>query len=365
MAYKRFNVCYSVAEPDKLKIELVKRYVFKNPIDCCVFRCSVNNVYLIKTEDIVYYLRIANNGVRGLSLIDYEEEANIMISLNENGVNTAVPVRCKNGKFVWQINSPEGVRYAILFKEVKNNPSDDSIKRSNCLGKALANIHIISDNKNYKVSRVPIDFTYLIEKPLTLLEPYLKNKKPEEYIFICNSLNKLKKYITERLPAEKPYYGFCHGDVSGNVFFQGETPTFFDFDFMGNGWRLDDISFYIWGMEKQNPQYRESKEYNAFMDGYNAVRRLSDNEMDCINAFCAIRSIWSIGFCIMAFAKRNGLAGIEDHINYCINNFRMRYGQVFDDYLPQQPLQLFHQLSKRIASRVHRLRRTHVYARDF
>ena len=329
MAFEQINVCYSVIEPDSLKIVLNEQYGFNYNTKCYLYRSSINDVYFVKTDDAVYYLRIANNGARGLTLIDYEEEINIMISINDNGVSTAAPVPCRNGKFVWAINAPEGIRYAVLFVGIKSNPSDDHTKSSYSLGQALANIHTISDHKEYKISRPPIDFRLLIEKPLSLLRPYLEPEKPYEFLFICNSLERLREYITEKLSLQKPFYGFCHGDISGNVFFQGEIPTFFDFDYMGYGWRSDEIAFYIWGMEKKNPHYKESEEYKAFIDGYNSVRGLSENEIKCINAFCAIRSIWTISISIMLFAKRNGLFAVEEYIRQCTGDFLMRYNKVF------------------------------------
>jgi Ser/Thr protein kinase RdoA (MazF antagonist) len=320
-----FKVCYSIADPDELKTELIKRYGFKKSIECYVFKRSINDIYQVKMDDIIYYLRIAsndirfaNNGTTRLNMIDYQEEANIMVSLNKNGVNTAIPVRCKDNSFVWPINAPEGIRYAILFTEAKNNPSDNKIKLNYNIGQALANIHKISDEQNYIVSRAPIDFTQSIEKVLALLKPFLDKKEPGEYEFIANAANEIKAYITERLITEKPYYGFCHGDVGGNVFFNGEIPTFFDFDFMGYGWRIDDISYFVWDNLIENPQYKKSEDYIAYIDGYNAVRQLSKNEMECMDAFGALRALWIMGSAILGLYKKGERLALEGLINHMV-----------------------------------------------
>jgi Ser/Thr protein kinase RdoA (MazF antagonist) len=253
-----FKVSYSVADPEALKAELVKRYGFKKPVGCWIFKCGVSDVYLVRTDNTVYYLRIANNGITGFNLIDYKEEADIMVALNESGVNTAVPVRCDDGEFVWPVNAPE------------------------------------------------------------------------DYTFIYNSMKQLSGYISDRLPTEKPYYGFCHGDVQMmNVFFQGETPTFFDFDCMGYGWRSHDVSVYVLNAELGNPQFRESDEYKAYIDGYNSIRRLSENEIACINAFGAIRAIWVIGLNIMGLEKTGGIFHIDGLVNEFARIFRTWYEKVY------------------------------------
>jgi len=323
MPNEYFKTCYSVADPEELKSELVNRYGFKAPLDCRIFKSGINDIYFVKADGIIYYLRIANNGSKGYSLIDYKEEANIMLSLNENGINMAVPVCCNDGEYVWSINAPEGIRYAILFSEAKNNPSDDKIKINFNLGQSLAKVHTVSDEKGYKVSRMPIDFTQLTDRPLELLKPYLNLMNPDDYKFICDFMAELKEYISGKLLMQKPYYGFCHGDAQmDNIFFQKETPTYFDFDCMGYGWRSYDISSHVLHMEIQNPEYRKSEEYKAYLDGYNSIRQLSENEIDCIIAFNSISSMWTIGLNITMFEKRMGFSRIENFVNAMPRIFR-------------------------------------------
>lgn len=264
------------------------------------------------------------------SLIDYEEETHIMNSLNENGIHTAAPILCKNGKFVWSLNAPEGIRYAVLFAEAKNTPSNDTVKKSFNLGQAIAKMHTVSDEKNYKISRKPIDFVQLIDKPLEKLRPIMNRQKPDEYQFICNAMENLRIFISNRLTTEKPYYGFCHGDIQlGNVFFQEETPTFFDFDTMGYGWRSHDVSVHIFNTEQFiDPSFRESEAYKAFFDGYNAIRQFSKNELECINAFGAIRAVWILGINI-DLLQINGFFSANQLIDYFSGVFKIWYHKVF------------------------------------
>ena len=320
-----FKVSYSVADCEELKSKLIKRYPLPEPVTCRLFRCGVSDIYLVIANQVLYYLRIMKTGVYNLT--DYEEEANIMLELNANGVNTAIPAQCIDGKYLWSINAPEGIRYAILFTEAKNNPSGNNIKINFNLGQAVAKIHAIADEKNFKVSRVPIDFTQLIQKPLDLIKPYLN---PDKYKFICDALENLRKFIEEKLTTEKPYYGFCHGDIQlGNVFFEGEIPKFFDFDCMGYGWRSNEVAVHIWNQSHGNPQFKEGDEYKAYIDGYNSIRQLNENEMDCINAFGAIRAIWVTGLNIKLLETERGSIFINHVVERLTENFKIWYEKVF------------------------------------
>ena len=318
------KVYYSLADPTALIEEVIKNYDFQAPVSCCLFRRGMSDVFKITTGDDVYYLK--NYLTNIYNLLDYEEESHIINSLNEKDVNTAAPVLCKNGNFVWSIDAPEGIRYAVLFKEAKNAPSNDNVTKNFNFGQAVAKMHTISDEKNYKISRPPIDFAQLIDQPLEKL----KSQNSDEYGFICEAMENLREFIAERLTTETPYYGFCHGDIHlANVFFNGDIPTFFDFDTMGYGWRAHDISVHIFNSEPFiNPKFRESDECKAFFDGYNSIRQLSENELECINAFGAIRAIWALGINI-DLLRINGCFSSMPLVNYLTGVFKTWYNKVF------------------------------------
>jgi Ser/Thr protein kinase RdoA (MazF antagonist) len=166
-----FPVRYSQLNQDALKNELVNRYDFKEPLSCNLFRNGMNDVYIVKNEQAVYYLRISLAGMH--EYIDYEEETIIINTFDENGVSVASPVRCKDTNFVWTIHAPEGTRFAVLFNEAKQEPLNDDIKKSYNIGYMTAQMHMISDEKNFIISRPPIDLVELIKNPLEIIHPYL------------------------------------------------------------------------------------------------------------------------------------------------------------------------------------------------
>ena len=239
-----FPVRYAQPSPSALKKELLNRYVFDKITECTLFKSGLNDVYQVKSGDEIFYLRIspANKYI----LKDIEEEADIINILVENGVNAAPPVCCKSGKFVWEINAPEGKRFLILFKEAKNSPSGEEPKMHYNLGHMLAQIHIITDNYIITINRKGFEPDNLQTKPLELVKPYINE---EDFDFLVTASQKCIDFIGDSIPATEPYYGFCHGDIQPNNYhFIGERPGLFDFDCMGIGWRAFDIAVFLWNM---------------------------------------------------------------------------------------------------------------------
>ena len=98
----------------------------------------------------------------------------------------------------------------------------------------------------------------------------------------------------DRLPKENPAYGMIHGDViRANAQVANDSRvTILDFDFCGDGWRAYDVASYlhaIWGTPD------ESEFEQAFLEGYNAVRPLTNAEQATLPLFEAVRAIYSIG----------------------------------------------------------------------
>ncbi|MDF2686343.1 MAG: aminoglycoside phosphotransferase [Clostridia bacterium] len=328
MSDTHFPVRYSQLNHEALKNELINRYELREPVSCQLFRNGMNDVYIVKTEQEVYFLRISLTGVHEYQ--DYEEETSIISSLSENGICAAAPVPCKTGNYVWSINAPEGNRHAVLFAEAKNDPSEDKVKKAYNLGHMVAQMHMLADEKNFVISRAPIDLIQLTQKPLEMLQPHL-NYRPNDYEFLSNAANELGQYINEKLTMEKPYYGFCHGDIHlSNVFFKGDMPIIFDFDCMGNGWRAHDICVFVWNNMLGDEKYIESEAWKAFLDGYNSVRILSDNELNAINAFGALRGLWVMGIHADLSERNSCISIFNDHyFNFFINNFKLWYNRVF------------------------------------
>lgn len=327
-----FPVRYSQLDPDVLRNELIKRYELEEPVSCRVFDSGMNDIYIIQAGKEKFFLRISLTGIHKRH--DYEEELFIINTLWENGIHTATPLPCKDKSFLWEINAQEGKRYAVLFTEAKKAPSDDNAKKSFNLGQMLAQIHMIADEKNFTVSRAPIDLVQLAKKPLELIYPHLAHRIAD-YEYLNNATEKLCRYVEEHLSNDKPYYGYCHGDIhTGNVFFEGDEPKVFDFDCMGYGWRAYDICVYAWDETLNDEKYMEKESWNSFLDGYNAIRKLSDIELSCIPVFAALREIWLMGLHSEVIKRNAGCSWYNDsYFDRGISIFKLWYERAISNIL--------------------------------
>ncbi|BCN31162.1 phosphotransferase enzyme family protein [Anaeromicropila herbilytica] len=329
MKDKYFKVRYSQLSPISLQEEIIRRYHFEHPT-CRFYDSGMNDIYLVKNGDDTLYLRISQTGMH--ELVDYEEEVDIINTLYENGITVAVPIKCADESYIWDINAPEGIRYAVLFEEAKKSPSEDKVKSIYNLGKMIARMHEISDDKDFKVSRSPIDLNQLMKQPLDRIKYYLEHRQ-DDYKYLSESSEKLSKYIEQKLKKEQPIYGFCHGDIhSGNIFFEENEPMIFDFDCMGYGWRAYDICVFAWNESYENEHYCYSEEWKAFMDGYNSVRQLSESERDTINAFIALRQLWLMGLHADVMERNAGCCWYNDaYFDEQIRIFKIWYQRTFNN----------------------------------
>lgn len=328
MSDKYFSVRYSQFNPNALSEELMNRYELEQPVSCRFFSGGINDIYIVKAGEECYYLRISQTGIH--NQCDYEEEIFIINTLNENGIDAAAPVRGRDGSFLWKIDAPEGKRYAVLFTEAKNIPSKDDIKKGYNLGRMVAQMHTVADEKNFTVSRAPIDLVQLAKKPLDLIQPYLTHRS-EDYEFLKNGAENLSRYIEKNLSLEKPYFGYCHGDVhSGNVFFEDDKPKLFDFDCMGYGWRAYDICVYAWNETFGNEKYIESEVWKSFLEGYNSIRKLTEAEQASINVFAALRELWLMGLHADVMERNAECSWYNDgYFNYHIGIFKLWYERAY------------------------------------
>lgn len=292
------NTEFPVA-PEELIIELPKHYNFTESIKCELIKAGLNDVYKTTIGNEIYFLRIGRLGIYEYQ--DYIDEASIIDFLSDNNVGVAAPVRCNDGNFVWILEKTSGIGYCVLFYEAKNEPSGDELIKSYNLGKTVARTHVLSDEKDFYINRKPIDLIYLIQNPLELIKPHFI-KRIAEYNYIREAMEKMGEFIKNTLKTEKPYYGFCHGDIQpDNFHYIGENPVLFDFDCMGNGWRSHDIAVlafnntFVYMAKKKDIDYIESDEWKEFLRGYNSIRELREHEIDSVNIFAAIRMIWVWG----------------------------------------------------------------------
>lgn len=93
------------------------------------------------------------------------------------------------------------------------------------------------------------------------------------------------------LPRDLPCFGICSGDINpSNFHIDTDTGVYlFDFDQCGYGWRAFEIGKFFASV--LNYTHRDQL-MNAFVAGYTAVRKLSEEEERAINPFTRVALIW-------------------------------------------------------------------------
>ncbi|GAA3623475.1 phosphotransferase enzyme family protein [Flavivirga jejuensis] len=291
-------------EKSILSIEGIKKYILseydlEENCKCLFYRPGLNDTYKIEESEKLFYLRIYNSKWR--TKHDVESEIILIKHLSANGLDVASPVENKNNQFIMEINAPEGIRYAVLFKSALGRCVDKlDEKQSLNYGKMVSSIHESSDKLD-KLNRFNLDMNHLLEQPLSNIKPFFKNREAD-FNYLRTTANSLSSKIFELIAQSELDYGICHGDFHhGNVFFDEEDNiSVFDFDCFGYSWRAYDLSVFLWSCVppynwKEEDNRKRMQLWESFLDGYSSLKPISKDEIKAAFVFVAIRHIWFLG----------------------------------------------------------------------
>jgi len=145
--------------------------------------------------------------------------------------------------------------------------------------------------------RFHLDLLHLIDQPLQHLEP-LPAHRPADFDYLKCVGGELRSGIESLLSQEAPLYGFCHGDHHGGNVHEDEqgTMALFDFDCWAYGWRAYDVGVFLWSHAGAGwdpvTKGKTTRRWNAFLEGYEQVRSLTEAERAAAKLFVPIRHIW-------------------------------------------------------------------------
>lgn len=234
-----FPASYSTLFPEALAILLSDKYA-TGSVTCRFLVRGVGDTYLITTTDNRYILRVYRTTHRNLPQI--QEEVKVLLALKQAGVSVSWPVTDKAGEAIQIINAAEGERYAVLFSYAPgNNARELSEQQLRLFGREMARVHNITATLPNDGNRWTFDNETTLLRPLQVLAPVFK-EDPEGYAWLKEAVNQTADYLSQ-LPADRFTKGYCHYDfLPKNFHFDGDKITFFDFDFMGYGWLVNDIA---------------------------------------------------------------------------------------------------------------------------
>ncbi|MDH5230588.1 MAG: phosphotransferase [Gammaproteobacteria bacterium] len=263
------------------------QYNLDKNLTCRFYVLGLHDNYLLESDQQQYILRIYRNHWRKKEDILFELET--LAFLNSKTDLVSELVTTNTGELAFQIDSPEGPRFAALFCYADGCSPDDKIsaKESELLGETVALIHKHLDQFTPQTSRQVLDIHYLLHTSIQTIKPFLEN---DQFAY----LSQLAEQINTSMPAlEKQIsiFGLCIGDVNPTNFHinSNDKITVFDFDQCGFAYRSFEIGKFFSSVHR----YSKADEIkNAFLAGYQTVRRLSLAEQTAIPWFEIISLIW-------------------------------------------------------------------------
>lgn len=281
-----------------LKVHLAQ--VYNLPIETCKLLVrNVSDTYVLEGTAKKYIFKIYRNNHR-----KYEEicaEVELLNELNAKGAKVAYPICAFDGSQIQSFNAAEGTRYGILFSyamgEVVHELKPEQLKT---LGREMAAIHNITANLALENPRRAYNSDTMLFEPIKLVKPAFESLE-DEYNYLKESSEKIAHKI-DKLDLVQFSFGYCHYDfLPKNFHFNGNEVTFFDFDFAGKGYLINDIaSFYIhYFLEVyygKITQEEADKAFAGFVASYREIRTLSDQELAAIPYFGFAFWIFYMGF---------------------------------------------------------------------
>lgn len=266
---------------------------------------SENGTYIIEktnSSDDKYILRVCRPNYHEFEEIKSEIE--FAKSLDDStSVNLCMPQKADNGEYVQRIVHEGKEYFTVLFNYIRGNmPNIDHesnlIKVFKNIGEITANFHLhsIENSEQFSKLKRPVwDYeTILGDVPKWGRWQDGKGLTENRY----DIFNRVSKTIKKRLDSfgkTKGHFGLIHADLRHTNLLVDEKNkvSVIDFDDSGFGYYLYDLAASL--------SFIEHREYvpkliHSWIEGYNAVRRLSEAEVNEIPTFIMMRRLQLISW---------------------------------------------------------------------
>ena len=183
----------------------------------------------------------------------------------------------------------EGEEHVTWYPEVK-----EQVVTS--FGAAVAEIHQRADQFPRPYCRHHFDLQYLLDGPLQTLGSILKERRGEDLAFFKDYADHMRRQINE-LGKGEDIYGLIHADLHvGNILYHPKNGyCILDFDQCAFGWWAYDVATFKYNIIETVPDHLTDEIWRCFLEGYNQVRPLTQQELDCLPVFANAWTLWDIG----------------------------------------------------------------------
>jgi Ser/Thr protein kinase RdoA (MazF antagonist) len=293
-----FPASYSTLSADALALWVADQYGFGIP-ECRFISRGVNDTYLLESTDRRFILRVYRYAHRDLPQI--QNETALLLASWKAEVPVYYPVADQRGEVIQTINAIEGQRYAILFSYAPGRSVQLlSANQLRVFGQQMARFHNVSSTIKLENHCWIIDFETTLIKPLELLKPRFA-EMPEDYKWLEQSAHRVMRKMQE-FDTSAFSTGYCQFDfLPKNFHFDGDAITFFDFDFMGYGWLVNDLmSFWqhlcLDVFVGRLTQEAANTAFAVFIGAYREQRNLSAQEQESIPYLALSFWLFYMGF---------------------------------------------------------------------
>jgi Ser/Thr protein kinase RdoA (MazF antagonist) len=294
-----FPTQYSTLSAVALKDHLEKQYGFLH-MTCRLLVRNVSDTYIFEGGGGKFVFKIYRDNYRRLNQIRAEVE--LLNILKVKGARVAYPIADRQGNYIQSFLAAEGIRNGVLFYfapgKVILEPDDEQLR---IIGKEIARMHIVMAEVQLQDERPVYDTYTTLYRPLEIIRKRFE-ELPEEYAWLCEIAEKVSVKL-KSFRMEEFSYGYCHYDLIAKNFHFDEQDgiTFFDFDWCGKGWLVNDLmTFYMtYFLQIQMGKFTREEADRAFavaIEGYRELRALSAAELDAIPYAGIMFWIFALGF---------------------------------------------------------------------
>lgn len=185
-----------------------------------------------------YILRISHSSHRTADQI--RAELDWVNYLAEKGAPVCVPLRSNNGLLVETIDNTDHSFMAVVFEKARGkyvSRDDQTSAMTRNRGRLLGQIHALSKRYVAPEGR-PRRHHWYEEEDFSDFEKFLKPGDEVVVQRFHELIERLRSY-----PPDRESYGLIHFDAhTGNMFFEGNRPTLFDFDDCAHDFFMADIA---------------------------------------------------------------------------------------------------------------------------
>ncbi|NLR82326.1 phosphotransferase enzyme family protein [Chitinophaga eiseniae] len=279
-----FPATYSTLCPLALSSLLSEKYEIGR-VQCKLLVRGVGDTYLVASSQNRFILRVYRTSHRSLPQI--REEVALLLALKEAHVAVSYPISDISGQAILKLEAAEGERYAVLFSyapgQAARQLNENQLRN---LGHEMARFHNVSANIRLGGERWDFNLETTIFKPLAMLKSAFA-EDAEGYAWLLEKADGIAEKLSPVHTAEFSR-GYCHFDfLPKNFHFENDAVTFFDFDFMGYGWLVNDIMTFWQHLALdvytgRMTQTAANDAYHIFLDGYRKYRSISKQELAAV-----------------------------------------------------------------------------------